>query len=45
MRMGGTQGKSKTIIDHLQKYYVKSDNKFEDYVGEDDIDMVEVCVI
>ena len=31
--------------EHLQKYYVKYDDDSEDYIGEEDIDMVEVCVV
>ena len=38
-------GEIKYYNDQLQKYYVKFDDKFEDYIGEDNIDMVEVCVI
>ena len=38
-------GEIKYYNDHLQKYYVKFEDKSEDYIGEDDIDMVEVCVI
>ena len=37
-------GKINYYNDHLQKYNVKFDDDSEDYVGADDIDMVEVCV-
>lgn len=30
--------------DHLQKYYIKSDDDSKDCIGDDDIDMVSVCV-
>ena len=42
---GWHTGEIKYYNDHFQKYYVKFDDKSEDYIGEDDIDMVEVCVI
>ena len=31
--------------EHLQKYYLTYDNHSKDYNGEENIDMVEVCVI
>lgn len=37
-------GKINYYNDHLQKYNVTFDDDSEDYVGADDIDMVEVCV-
>ena len=42
---GWHTGKIKYYNDHLQKYYVKFDDKSEDYIGEDDIDIVEACAI
>ena len=42
---GWHTGEIKYYDDHLQKYYVKFDDKSEDYIGGDDIDIVEVCVI
>ena len=42
---GGWQiGEVVYFNDHLQKYSVKYDDS-EDYIGEDEIDMVEVCVL
>ena len=42
---GGWQiGEVVYFNDHLQKYFVKYDDS-EDYIGEDEIDMVEVCVL
>ena len=38
-------GEVKYYNDHLQKYCVKFDDDSEDYIVDDDIDMVEVCVI
>lgn len=31
--------------DNFQKYYVKHNDDFHDYIAEDEIDMVEVCVV
>ena len=31
--------------DNLQKYYIKFDDGSEDYIGEENIDMIEVCVV
>ena len=42
---GWHTGEIKYYDDHLQKYYVKFDDKSEDYIGGDDIDIVEVYVI
>ena len=42
---GWHTGEIKHYNDHFQKYYMKFDDKSEDYIGEDVIGMVEVCVI
>ena len=42
---GWHTGEIKYYNDLLQKYYVKFGDKPEDYIGEDNIDMIEVCVI
>ena len=31
--------------DHIQKYHVIYSDNSEDYIGEDEIDMVEICVV
>ena len=31
--------------DHIQKYHVIYSDNSEDYIGEDEIDMVDICVV
>ena len=38
-------GKINYYNDHIQKYHVLYDDSTEDYIGEDEIDMIEICIV
>lgn len=38
-------GKISYYNNYLKRYIIFDDDNTEDYIGEDDIDMVEVCVV
>ena len=42
---GWQTGKINHYNDNIEKYHVLYDDGTEDYIGEDEIDMVEICVV